>query len=376
MNPPQTERTDSAPTVTKLSTNMLSPQDHVITRDTPRTKSRKSWGPKAQPVDDFSKRRIIDGLVGPYDSYCDGYGNSGTSGNAYVSVLNIGFGVMPSRDDLDFGMSSIIAYDIAEAGYQSDSAYIGQINMLQASSFCGLNGLVWGYDLARNSRLDSHKPLFYVGLEGDPKIPCFDMDPLFDSGKALFGTKDKRIFPILPGAHVICAFKEYTSTPEDLLEDHYMWCALALGVAADRTTMADCFMEGRGKILTSELPDEAAIEAWKLDTMKKVTMSYAFIGKAQNVEYKEIFIGFKYTKVPKNHHGCALVSSPYIVLPKQAVPTGGLDHLMDMDLGTWIHQCGHGDDNPMAFKYPPPENAQTDTDSSDTQHIVPTITTD
>jgi histidine decarboxylase len=312
---------------------------------TPRSHSRQSWGSTIQPVDDFRKESIVKGLVGPYDSYCDGYGNPGTSGNSYVSVVNIAFGVFEHKENLDFGMQSIIAYDMAEAGFQSDSAYVGQINMLQASSFCGLNGLVWGYDVARNPLLDVQEPLFHVG---ERNTPVYSMDPLFDGGKALLGVKDKRVYPILPGAHVICAFKEYTSTPEDLNHDHYMWCALALGIAADRTTMADCFMEGKGKVLVSEVDD---IPAWENKTLRDVVCSYDYIGKAQNVIYKEIYVGLKWCKVPKGHHGCALVSSPYLVLPKNAIPESGPESLITMDLPTWIGTCGGDTDNPLSGKY-------------------------
>jgi len=287
-------------------------------------------------------------LIGPFDSYCDGYGNSGASGNSYVCVPNIGTGVIPHHEDLEFGICSIIAYDVAEAGHQSDSAYVGQINMIQASSFCGLNGLVWGYDIARNPLLDSQKPLFFVQNEAD-LVPVFSMDPLFDSAKALFGIKDQRVFPMLPGAHVICAFKEYTSSEEDLMHDHYFWCALALGIAADRTTMADCFMEGKGKSLVSSIPDT---QAWANRLMRNIANSYAHVGEAQNVIFKEIFVGLKFCLVPTSHHGCALVSAPYIVLPKKAIPKNGIEILLDIDLGTWIHECGGAGDNPMAQKYP------------------------
>jgi histidine decarboxylase len=31
--------------------------------------------------------RAIDGAIGPFDDYCSGYGNPGSSGVGYVSVL-------------------------------------------------------------------------------------------------------------------------------------------------------------------------------------------------------------------------------------------------------------------------------------------------
>ena len=32
---------------------------------------------------------IVEGAVGPFDEWCDGYGNSGATGNSYISVLKL-----------------------------------------------------------------------------------------------------------------------------------------------------------------------------------------------------------------------------------------------------------------------------------------------
>lgn len=69
-----------------------------------------------------------------YDNYCDGYGAAGNEGNGYVSVLKVSVGEVEKTDDLL--LDGIVAYDRAEA----NDAYVGQINMLTASSFCGIAG--------------------------------------------------------------------------------------------------------------------------------------------------------------------------------------------------------------------------------------------
>jgi histidine decarboxylase len=101
---------------------------------------------------------VVNGAVGPFDSYCMGYMNPGASGYGYLSTLKLSTGVV-NVEGLDPGTEGIVSYDRCER----NDAYIGQINMLTASSFCGVNGAVWGYHLAtadqiRNGTL---KPLFY-----------------------------------------------------------------------------------------------------------------------------------------------------------------------------------------------------------------------
>lgn len=74
--------------------------------------------------------------ISPYDDYCDGYGMPGAYGNGYVSVLKVSAGtVEKTNDEL---VDRIVTYDKAEAA----DAYVGQINMLTASSFCGMAGQV------------------------------------------------------------------------------------------------------------------------------------------------------------------------------------------------------------------------------------------
>ena len=75
--------------------------------------------------------------ISPYDDYCDGYGMPGAYGNGYVSVLKVSAGTVEKTNDAL--IDTIVTYDKAETA----DAYIGQINMLTASSFCGMAGQVW-----------------------------------------------------------------------------------------------------------------------------------------------------------------------------------------------------------------------------------------
>ena len=86
---------------------------------------------------------VVTGAVSPFDPYCMGYLNPGASGFGYISTLKLSTGIV-STAGLDTGTEGIVSYDRCE----KNDAYIGQINMLTASSFCGVNGAVWGYHLA------------------------------------------------------------------------------------------------------------------------------------------------------------------------------------------------------------------------------------
>ena len=40
----------------------------------------------------MTRADVINGAIGPFDDYCDGYGNPGASGIGYVSVLKLSTG--------------------------------------------------------------------------------------------------------------------------------------------------------------------------------------------------------------------------------------------------------------------------------------------
>ena len=127
--------------------------------------------------------------ISPYDDYCDGYGMPGAYGNGYVSVLKVSAGTVEKTNDAL--IDTIVTYDKAETA----DAYIGQINMLTASSFCGMAGQVWGYDLARHDDITSGKsqPLFTEKQFDGSELKVFDAAPLLDAGIELFGTEVKSI---------------------------------------------------------------------------------------------------------------------------------------------------------------------------------------
>lgn len=266
---------------------------------------------------------IVDGAIGPFDSYCDGYGNPGASGVGYVSVLKLSTGIVAKR--LDTVLEGIVSYDRAE----KNDAYAGQINMITASSFSGLNGAVWGYDLARHDGLarGTVQPLMTRSRGDGTTIPVYPVAPLLEAGEALFGTEADRRYPLLPGAHVICATKDITvGGPTSV------WSAIALAIAEDRERDSSLFVEDVGSGLPGESPEvrELALS----DHLSRIVDSVVLCGEDQSVRFKEIFCGFKSQWVPAGYVGCALTCAPYVVLARNAAPDPPRQ-LLDMSLSEW-----------------------------------------
>ncbi|NLE67457.1 MAG: histidine decarboxylase [Lentisphaerae bacterium] len=266
---------------------------------------------------------VVKGAVGPFDRYCDGYGNAGASGLGYICAMTLDIGMVDQ--DMDAVLNGIVAYDRAEA----QGAYIGQINMMVASSFCGLNGALWGYDLAKADEIASGKAraLFEVARHDRKNIPVYSADPLLDSAARLFGTNEKRRFPLLPGSHVICAAKEYAAPGPK-----YIWSAIAISIAEDRAADSCLFIEDAGE---ASVKDAADLNAFGDGLLHKIAKCAIRCGEDNNALYKEIWISYRIKWIPEGQVGCALVAAPYLVLAKKAIPDGKPEGLLKMTISDW-----------------------------------------
>jgi histidine decarboxylase len=266
---------------------------------------------------------VVDGAVGPFEDYCDGYGNPGSSGLGYISVLKLSTGMV--LKEMDSVLEGIVSYDRAE----KNDAYAGQINMIAASSFNGINGAVWGYHVARHDGFidGSVEPLMSSRRPDGSEVLVYPVDPLLDAGERLFGSAEHRRYPLLPGAHVVCATKEITiSGPTSV------WSAIALAIAEDRQHDSNLFIEDVGEGAAGDTDGERANT---LHTrMQNIVESVILCGEDQNVRYKEIFVGFKTQWIPEGYVGCALTCAPYVVLARNAVPNPA-SGLLDMSLSEW-----------------------------------------
>jgi histidine decarboxylase len=278
----------------------------------------------------LSLQDIVNGAVGPFDFYCDGYGNPGSSGLGYVSVLKLQTGKV--RMDMDTVLEEIVSYDRAE----TLGTYVGQINMITASSFNGLNGVVWGYHVAKEDSIadGTLKPLFMKKRSDGVEIPVYPVEPLLDAGERLFGTNNARRFPILPGAQVKCAVKSHTVKGPTSI-----WSAIALAIAEDREKDSNLFIEDAGDSIPAE--SEQARKAYLNRLMENIAESVIRCGDDSNVKYKAIFVGYKTEWIPEGYVGCALTVAPYVVLAKEAIPPGETpEKLLEMTLSEWEKAVG------------------------------------
>lgn len=279
--------------------------------------------------------------IGPFPDYCDGYGRPGATGLGYVSVLKVETGAVVKTDDAL--LDGIVAYDRAEA----NGAYIGQINMGTASSFCGIAGQVWGLDLAQADAIPGQQPKM-TATQQDPDhtpLPVYDAAPLLEAGEALFGNESSRRFPPAPGAHVICANKSVTAlrpASGQLAEGqaYGVWCMIALSRAVDRSTQADLFIEDAGLWTTND--DEQDLAAFVDDHWQQVVWSIVACGADQNVVYDRTYIGAAYRMMQPGEVGTALTCAPYVVLAQNAVPPQGFGALNTMTLSEWDASVGNG----------------------------------
>lgn len=242
---------------------------------------------------------VVNGAVGAFPLNCAGYGNPGASGLGYIATLKLSLGCV-DKGVYDEGLSGIVSYDRCEA----NDAYIGQINMLTASSFCGENGAVWGYHLARAD--DLHVRQWGTIQAPWGEVPVWDVAPLLDATQRLFGIEGQRRFNPLPGAMVTCANKNRTADGPTTV-----WSSIALAIASDRDTQANLFIE--------DASDTAQNKEQPVDPMV-VAKSIVACGIDQSVTYKEIFVGVKTLDVPEGYVGCALTCAPYVTIPPAAIP--------------------------------------------------------
>ena len=275
----------------------------------------------------YSVNKVVRGAISPYEDFCGGFGDKGASGNSYILgfVLGAGLARFNLRHDGSQILDEINAFDRAEVA----DTNIGQINMTTVSSFCGPSGVIWGYDIAKvkELRVPHEIGLQYVGGNGND-IPVYSAKPLIEATKKLFGTLKNRKFPLLPGAHVPCAGKNFKD-----IGPRHIYAGIALGVAKDRSRCASLLMEDLGWLPLRQ--DIKSQRRYKRIVLQNIARSVVEVGHNQHVEYKEIFVEMVSIIVPEGYLGCTLVAAPYFTLAKKAIPNEGLDKLVDMNFSEW-----------------------------------------
>jgi len=288
---------------------------------------------------------VVENCRNNQDTYCKGYMEPGMlpgiTGDTYISAVILSTGVVKARKSiLDQGLAGIVSYDRAE----KNDAYIGEINMLQASSFSGQSGAVWGYDLAVNIEIKSKtvKPVFEVRYK-NTFIPVHPVQPLRDAARQLFGINEKRHFPPMRGSHIICAEKsyttDYTENPEFYQSGAWAWCSIGLALAKDRDNHSSLFVEDVGYYDGTK--SEKEVRFLLDEKMKSVSESIILCGEDQHTEYTKIYAGWKATKAEPGEVGCALTCAPYVTLPRNVFRNmKDPADILDMDTDTWLKTVG------------------------------------
>jgi len=264
--------------------------------------------------------------LSPYMDYCEGYGNSGSSGNSYILGLTLGVGITdkqffhPGSNTLD----EINAFDKAEV----DGAYIGQLNMSNVSSFCGPQGMILGVDLFPSKDLFKNEVLQPVTYNSHT-IHIYSANPIIEATQALFGTVYKRKFILKPGAHVPFACKA-----KYVYGKHNIYSAIGIGIPSNRDENACLLMEDVGTF-------GATIKNFGSKIYSQLAKSIIQVGLNQKVNYTKCLVAFKSASMNINEVGCALVSAPYFTIARNALPLDinkNVDYNLaeEMNLNDWI----------------------------------------
>ena len=303
--------------------------------------TRKKRGGKKSEKERIEKNLL--GVIGPYKKNCAAFGNpSGPKTPNYVNVCKLGLGKIKldkTTKKWDDITKNILAYDRAE----TDGTFLGQLNVVAASSFISPHGLLWGYDIANN--VNNIKSKFIIS-----KVPVYDIQPLLKAGAALFGTnqkttkylgqtEDSKIGPrfyIMPGEIQPCAVKS-----GKMAEPGVIWSAIGVGIPIDSLAdkVARLFYEDVGSYSSSENPTKKFIENSRKkleEKMKNIATAMIKNGKDQviPIHYSKIFIGFKMIPVMKDEYAEAITLSPYITLAQDALPANP-KKLISMSLQEW-----------------------------------------
>ncbi len=286
--------------------------------------------------DKRSTPHIDKTAISPYSQWCDGYGMPGGRGNGYVNVLKVSCGAIDKTDDAL--IDGIVAYDKGECA----DAYVGQINMLTASSFNGVQGQIWGYDLAVHDDIKngSLRPLFTEDQFDGSKLEVYDGKPLIQAGIELFGTDSNRRYHPAPGAHVICANKGITAyrpkedRPLKDGEAYGVWCFIAISLTTDPDYAANLFIEDAG--VWTENDNEQDLVSFLNQRRREIVWSVVECGNDSGVLFDRTYISYNYLMMEPNQIGDAITVGPYVTLAKDAIPAEGFDKLNDMTISEWL----------------------------------------
>ncbi|MFF5565234.1 histidine decarboxylase, pyruvoyl type [Streptomyces sp. NPDC012623] len=304
----------------------------------------------------------VTNAFGPMENYAMGYMNPmgdltahpPSQGTGYIATMKLSVGSVSPADAtiLDEGTAGIVTYDRCETA----DANIGQINMGTASSFCGLNGALWGYHLAKADLKSKLYSVPSARKDGGADLDVYDATPLLDATYRLFGSVKAQRHPPLPGAHVICANKSVT-----VRGPAYAWSFIAIAIVADSqkgvesnlfiedcgTIPAESFVDRQGKEHVYPTPDEVKtrLEQHKYAIARSVTLCGEDFGKPQ---YKAIYAAGRAIYSAPGTAATALACAPYVLLAQNDKPTSwSIDDLITSNIAKWEKEVWPKEEHPL-----------------------------
>jgi histidine decarboxylase len=271
--------------------------------------------------------RILSNAASTHALYCEGFGNNDSKG-CYINTPLIAAGTAKLKGayDRSLVLEQIQAFDTAQA----EGAYIGQINLIQVSSFCGPNGLIWGHDVMESPK----RPLSSdEAIRNTKGAPVYDAESLFAASVRLFGTAKKRRFPIIPGSLVPAAYKTISEIGPTIL-----YGGLGIGIASDKSSSASLFMEYVG---SSKAVADEDVAAQRINISDQLLTSVVEVGENHDLEFESIYVGTRALIVPQGSMGCVLVAIPYVTLAANALPLDVMECPTCPDIDQWEAQVSH-----------------------------------
>lgn len=268
----------------------------------------------------YNPEVVVSGAIGPHADFCGGTAGPGASGTGYVTGLKLAVGLTATAG-LDEGTCRIVSGDRCRVA----GAYIGQTNLLIATSYSGLDGVIWGLDVAASPTVsaDLQRPLFTVEGQSRGSIAVYPVQPLLEATRALVGTRDSRMgtpehrrFPPLPGVHLVAAYKSGAG-----FGPAWVWSIIAIGILEKGEQGSNLFNEDGG-LYGGASTAEHEVEAFLEASLRTVARSILECGLNHGVRYERIYAGAKAVYIPEAYYGCAIACGPYFTLAQRAVPKG------------------------------------------------------
>lgn len=257
--------------------------------------------------------------VGDLARFCQGASDP----NRYFVALNVAAAKVQTKFSISGTgvLDAINAFDRAEVARVN----MGQINAIEVSSFCGPQAYFWGHDVARCE--NESQPMFHVRQWDDVNLPVYDGEPLIDAAAALFGTMDRKLFPLAPGTLCPVAIKSITTS-----EPGKIYAACGVGFRKSDENCATSLMEDVGRFPenTNLGPNER-----KSSVIESVAGSVMAVAENQRIRLSSIHVAYTELSIGVGETGCALLMLPYFSLARDAFPPEGIEGLKNMSLSDW-----------------------------------------